>query len=243
MSRLSGQVCLVTGSSGGLGRSIALALAREGGDLVLAARNEERLKEVSGEITRLGQKAVAIPTDIASEDAVGRLFDRVKSEFGHIDLLVNNAGLATGGASHELSFETWRQVLSVNLDGAFLCSRSALAMMRPRRRGRIINIGSVSARVPRLHSAPYTTSKFALDGMTRAMALDAREYGVAVSVLHPGNTDTAIWDERREMAESEGLMDPDLLAQMVVGMACLPPEVNFLEGIVLPVSMPFLGRG
>ena len=116
-------------------------------------------------------------------------------------------------------------------------------MMRPRRRGRIINIGSVSARVPRLHSAPYTTSKFALDGMTRAMALDAREYGVAVSVLHPGNTDTAIWDERREMAESEGLMDPDLLAQMVVGMACLPPEVNFLEGIVLPVSMPFLGRG
>ena len=182
-------------------------------------------------------------TDVSKEAEVLRLFKKVRETFSSLDLLVNNAGLALGGPSHELSYETWRQVLEVNIDGAFLCGREALAVMKGQGHGRVINIGSVSAKVPRPNSAPYTTSKFALEGLTKAMALDAREYGVSVSILHPGNTDTPIWDPRRDVGESEGLMCPDQLARLVVVMAALPPDMNFLEGLVLPVSMPFIGRG
>ena len=243
MEQLNGQVGVVTGASGGLGRSIALALAAAGMKVVAASRDVTKLATLQEEIVGSGGGCLTVSTDVSDESAVRALFTRIREEYGRVDLLVNNAGLAVGGPADELSFELWRQVLSVNLDGAFLCSRAALAMMKPQKRGRIINIGSVSAKVPRIHSAPYTTSKFALEGMTRAMALDARAYGVAVGILHPGNTDTPIWDSRREVGEGEGLMPVDEVARMVVTMASLPPTMNFLEGIVLPVSMPFLGRG
>lgn len=242
-SNLKGETAVVTGASGGLGERIALALAAAGARVVLASRNESELKRVAVEIEALGGAALVVPTDVGDEVSVQALFQRVRSESEGLDLLVNNAGLAEGGASDELSFETWRRVLSVNLDGAFLCSREALALMKPRRKGRVINIGSVSAKVPRPHSAPYTSSKFGLEGLTRAMALDAREYGVSVSILHPGNTDTPIWDPRREVGEREGLMNPDDVAKLVVTMASFPDDTNLLEALVLPGSMPFIGRG
>jgi NAD(P)-dependent dehydrogenase (short-subunit alcohol dehydrogenase family) len=243
MGQLEGKVGLVTGASGGLGKSIALALAEAGANVVIASRSEKRLEEVRVEVEKKGADCLVVPTDVSKESDVKRLFEKTRSHFSRLDLLVNNAGLAIGGASHELSFEIWRQVMDVNLDGAFLCGREALAIMRGQGNGRVINIGSVSAKVPRPHSAPYTASKFALEGLTKAMALDAREYGVSVSILHPGNTDTPIWDPRREQGEAEGLMCPDQLARLVVTMAALPSDINFLEGLVLPVSMPFLGRG
>jgi NAD(P)-dependent dehydrogenase (short-subunit alcohol dehydrogenase family) len=115
--------------------------------------------------------------------------------------------------------------------------------MRPRGSGRIINIGSVSAKVPRRDSAAYTTSKFGLEGLTRSLALDGRSSGIAVSILHPGNTVTPIWQGREEIARKEGAMSPDDVARIVVMMAALPPELNLLEGVVLPLSMPFVGRG
>ena len=243
MDKLSNKVCVVTGASGGLGRCIALALARAGGKVVIASRNVARSQQVLAEIDACGGEGVSLPSDVTNEAEVKGTFEQVADQFGRLDLLVNNAGLAVGGAPDELSFETWRQVLSVNLDGAFLCSREALRIMKPLRSGRIINIGSVSAKVPRVNSAPYTTSKFALEGLTKALALDARDFGVSVSILHPGNTDTPIWDPRREVAKEEGVMDPDQVARLVCTMAALPSDINFLEGTVLPVSMPFLGRG
>ena len=243
MGQLDGKTSLVTGASGGLGRSIALALAKSGSNLVIASRCSDKLDKVQSEIESEGVHCMAVPTDVTREADVIRLYETLQTKFKSLDLLVNNAGLALGGPSDEVSFETWRSVLAVNLDGAFLCSREALAMMKPCQSGRIINIGSVSAKVPRVNSAPYTSSKFALEGMTRAMALDARAYGVSVSILHPGNTDTPIWDPRREVGEQEGLMCPNEVARIVVAMAALPADINFLEGTVLPVSMPFLGRG
>jgi NAD(P)-dependent dehydrogenase (short-subunit alcohol dehydrogenase family) len=163
--------------------------------------------------------------------------------FGRVDILVNNAGVSKGGPTDELSLEVWQQVIGVNLTGAFLCSREAFKIMKSQRTGRIINIGSVSAKVPRINSAPYTTSKFGLEGLTRSLALDGREFGIAVSILHPGNTATPIWVEREQIARQEGVMSPDDLARVAVTIAALPPEVNLLESLVLPVSMPFVGRG
>ena len=243
MGQLKGQTCVVTGASGGLGRCIALTLARAGGKIVIASRNQQASQRVVDEIESFGGKGLSLSTDVTNEAQVQETFAKVLESFGGLDLLINNAGLALGGAPDELSFETWKQVLGVNLDGAFLCSREALKLMKPKRRGRIINIGSVSAKVPRINSAPYTTSKFALEGLTKALALDARPFGISVSILHPGNTDTPIWDSRRSVAEEEGVMNPDEVARLVLAMAALPPDINFLEGTVLPLSMPFLGRG
>lgn len=243
MGQLRDRVAVITGASTGIGRSVALAYASEGAKVVLAARSATKLGAVAEEIAAAGGEALACPTDVTVEAEVEALFARTVEAHGRVDILVNNAGINVRSATDELSAEDWRKVLEVNLTGVFLCSRAALRLMKQQRSGRIINIGSVSAKVPRAHSAPYTTSKFGLEGLTRSLALDGREHGIAVSILHPGNTETPIWQGREEQGRREGIMAPEDLARVAVVMAALPPEVNVLESVVLPVSMPFLGRG
>jgi NAD(P)-dependent dehydrogenase (short-subunit alcohol dehydrogenase family) len=243
MSQLQDRVAILTGAGSGIGRSIAVAFAAEGARVVLASRNREKLDAVASAIRVAGGTALVVPTDVTTEEDVVNLFQKTTHAFKQVDILVNNAGISTATPTDELSLEVWQNVLAVNLTGAFLCSREALKIMKRQRSGRIINIGSVSAKVPRPNSAPYTTSKFGLEGLTRSLALDARDCGVAVCILHPGNTLTPIWEGRENVAEEEGVMSPDDLARAAVTMAALPPDVNMLESIVLPVKMPFLGRG
>lgn len=243
MGQLQDRIAVVTGASSGIGQGIAVAFAVEGAKTVLASRSRQKLEVVANEIQGAGGLVHVVPTDVTVEQDVIDLFRQTLETFGRVDILVNNAGVSKGGPTDELSLEVWQQVIGVNLTGAFLCSREALKIMKSQRSGRIINIGSVSAKVPRSHSAPYTTSKFGLEGLTRSLALDARDYGIAVSILHPGNTATPIWQGREEIARKEGVMSPDDLARVAVTIAALPPEVNLLESIVLPVSMPFVGRG
>ena len=243
MGQLQEQVAVITGASSGIGARIAAAFASEDARTVLAARRRDRLEALAEEIQGAGGRALVVSTDVTDEAQVAALFQKTTDAFGRVDILVNNAGIGGAGPTEELSLEVWQRVLDVNLTGAFLCSREALRIMRPRRSGRIINIGSVSAKVPRTDSAAYTTSKFGLEGLTRSLALDARSSGIAVSILHPGNTVTPIWRGREEIARKEGAMSPDDVARIVVMMATLPPELNLLEGVILPVSMPFVGRG
>ena len=243
MGKLQDRIAVITGASTGIGQSIAAAFAAEGAKTVLASRNREKLEAAAGEIRRTGGQAMVMATDVTVEDEVISLFRRTLDAFGRVDILVNNAGVSKGSPPDELSLEVWQRVLDVNLTGAFLCSREAFKIMKNQRSGRIISIGSVSAKVPRVHSAPYTTSKFGLEGLTRSLALDGREYGIAVSIIHPGNTMTPIWTGREEIVREEGVMAPDDLARIAVTIAALPAEVNMLETIVLPVSMPFVGRG
>jgi len=243
MGQLDDIIVIITGASTGIGKSIAAAFAAEGADTVLASRSREKLEVAADDIRNAGGRVSVVPTDVTVEKEVLDLFQQTVETFGRVDILVNNAGLSKGGPPDELSLAVWQQVIGVNLTGAFLCSREALKIMKPQRAGRIINIGSVSAKVPRPHSAPYTTSKFGLEGLTRSLALDARDYGIAVSILHPGNTATPIWHGREQIARQEGVMSPGDLARVALIIATLPPEVNLLESIVLPVSMPFVGRG
>lgn len=243
MGRLIDQVAVITGASSGIGRAIAAAFADEGATSVLAARRRAELEITAEEVQNRGATALVVPTDVTREQDVAKLFQKSVKAFGRLDILINNAGISGAGPTDELPLKVWQDVLAVNLTGAFLCSREALRVMQLRRCGRIINIGSISAQVPRSDSAAYTTSKFGLEGLTRSLALDAREYGIAVSVLHPGNTKTPIWRGREEMAEREGTMAPADLARAVVLMATLPPELNMLDATILPVSMPFVGRG
>lgn len=171
-----------------------------------------------------------------------RLFETAMERFGRVDILINNAGIADATPTDALSLTRWRAVIDTNLTSAFLCARAALRIMKPQRRGRIINIGSLSAKVPRADSAAYTASKFALEGLTRSLAVDGRAHGVAVSIFHPGMVVTELAPGMDEMPP-EMMSDARDTADIVLHMARVPDHLNFFEGLMLPLAVPFLGRG
>ena len=180
---------------------------------------------------------------MTNEGQVVALFEKTMREFGRLDILVNNSGAFEGGPLEELSLETWQHVIDVNLTGVFLCSREAMKIMKRQREGRIINIGSISAQVPRMNSAPYTASKFGVVGLTRATALEGRRYGVSACALHPGNVEVERRSTSDKPTDQEPMITPDDIAIAVVAMAALPSNATMLESIVLPVGQLYLGRG
>jgi NAD(P)-dependent dehydrogenase (short-subunit alcohol dehydrogenase family) len=247
MGKLDGKVAVITGGGTGIGKAIGKALAEEGCDIVLAARNAVRLDESAAEIAAMGVRTLAVPTDVAEESDVIALFERAMAEFGRVDLLVNNAGVIDGGPIDELTLEKWHATFSVNVDGLMMCTREAFKIMKAQTGGRIINIGSVAADRPREWSAPYTSSKHAVTGLTKSTALDGREYGISCGQLNPGNT----WVERRADGRSasgkdmgaEPMVETVDMANAALFMATLPPEANVLEMTVIPNTMVYLGRG
>jgi NAD(P)-dependent dehydrogenase (short-subunit alcohol dehydrogenase family) len=243
MEALTGRVAVITGGNSGIGRAIAKAYAAAGAKVVLAARRAEQLKEVTDQINTTGGTALAIPTDVTKEPAVLTLFAETMAAHGRVDVLINNAGTASREPADELPLASWQRVIDTNLTGAFLCAREAFKIMKRQKQGRIINIGSVSAKVPRPNTIAYAASKFGLEGVTRALALEGREHGILVSILHPGNTVSSLGRPAQIGAVPEGRMEAEDLAQVAVLMATLPHEVNMLEALVLPRTMPFLGRG
>jgi NAD(P)-dependent dehydrogenase (short-subunit alcohol dehydrogenase family) len=243
MGQLKDRVAIVTGASAGIGASIATVFAKEGAKVVLAARRREQLDALARTIQAAGGTVLAVPTDVTVEEQVLNLFRRTQEAFGRLDILVNNAGTSVGKLTEELTLEEWRRVIDCNLTGAFLCSREALKIMKRQRSGRILNIGSVSAKMPRAHTAAYATSKFGLEGLTHSLAVDGRAHGVAACVLQPGNVVTPLWNGREDVMKREGAMAPEDLARIAVTMMALPPEINLYEAIVLPLTMPMLGRG
>ena len=243
MGQLEGKAAIITGAGTGIGKGIARAFAKEGAKLVVASRNRETLEATASELRPMGATVIVVPTDVTDEDHVVALFDRTMKEFGRLDIMVNNSGVGVNSPLDELSLEAWQRVIHVNLTGVFLCSRESMKIMKRQRGGRIINIGSVSSQVPRMNSAPYTTSKHGLVGLTKATALEGREYGVAASCLHPGNVSTEARTASGEAQDQEPMMSPDEIAVAAVAMAAMPPHINMLESIVLPVGMPYLGRG
>jgi NAD(P)-dependent dehydrogenase (short-subunit alcohol dehydrogenase family) len=244
VAALADKVALITGAGRGIGRGIALAFAREGASLVLAARSHDQLQVVADEASALSKgPAIALATNVADEQQVETLFEAVKTRFGRLDFLVNNAGAFDGGPLDELSVEAWDRVINTNLRGPFLCTRAALRIMKPQRSGRIINIGSIAAQRVRPRSGPYATSKHGLWGLTQVTALEGREYGVTCCALHPGNVDVERRQETSRTEDDEPMILPEDVAKVAVLMATLPPHVEMLEAIVLPHRQMYVGRG
>ncbi len=243
MGKLAGKIALVTGASKGIGRGIALAFAREGADLLLSARGEESLASTAKEVAALGVRVEVRAGDVGSEEDVNAMFAHWRQSFDRLDLLVNNAGAFNGGPLDELATEDWDHVINTNLRGPFLCTRAAMQIMKRQGGGRIINIGSISAQRVRFNSAPYSTSKHGLWGLTQVTALEGREHGITCGCLHPGNILTERRDASEAVADQEPMIGVDDIAEVALLMASLPPHVEMLEAIVLPHEQLYVGRG
>ena len=246
------KVAVVTGAGSGIGKAVALALLKEDYAVVLAGRRTDRLEQTAAEAGN-GAGTLVVPTDIGDPAAVDALFSRTKERFGRLDLLFNNAGrFAPPVPLEDLSVDQWKDVVNINLTGAFLCTQHAFRLMKDQqpRGARIINNGSISAQVPRPNSAPYTATKHAITGLTRSTSLDGRKYNIACGQIDVGNADTesmarvhvGVMQAHGALA-SEPTMDVKDVARAVIYMASLPLDANVQFMTVIATKMPFIGRG
>jgi NAD(P)-dependent dehydrogenase (short-subunit alcohol dehydrogenase family) len=249
----SAKIALVTGAGTGVGRAVAIALAKAGYNLVLAGRRKEMLDKVAAEINAAGAQALAVPTDVSKRESIVSLFATVKSTFGRLDVLFNNAGIGAPAVPLEdLPFETWQNVVATNLTGMFLCTQEAIKIMKAQspRGGRIVNNGSISAHTPRPRSAAYTSTKHAVTGLTKSTALDGREYDIACSQVDIGNAATPMTDRMVSgvlqpdgSTKAEPRMDAEHVGNAVAYMASLPLDANVQFITIMATKMPFVGRG
>lgn len=240
------KVALVTGAGSGIGRAVARALAADGWTLALMGRREVTLRETLPD-------ALALPADVCDEGQVDATFAVLRERFGRLDLLFNNAGISAPPLPiDELTVAQWRAVVDTNLTGSFLCARAAFALMKAQdpRGGRIINNGSISAHAPRPFSAPYTSTKHAITGLTKSLSLDGRAFDIAAGQIDIGNAATEMTEKMlRGVPQANGSiaveprMDVEDVARAVVYMAGLPLSANVQTMTVMATSMPFVGRG
>lgn len=249
---MAGKVAIVTGAGTGIGRHTALALLREGYSVALAGRRLELLQETAEE-SGAGERALPVRTDVREADSVAALFARTKDAFGRLDLLFNNAGTGAPPVPlEELTLEQWQRVVDINLTGTFLCTQHAIRLMKNQqpKGGRIINNGSISAQVPRPNSAPYTSTKHALTGLTRSTFLDGRQHNIVCGQIDIGNALTSMTARMGQgMKQADGstkpepTMDVRNVAEAVVYMDSLPLDANVPFITVMASSMPYIGRG
>jgi NAD(P)-dependent dehydrogenase (short-subunit alcohol dehydrogenase family) len=234
--RLAGRVAVVTGAGRGIGRAVALALAREGAAVALAARSPGELEGVAREIRQAGGRALAAPTDVRQEASVEALARRALAEWQQVDVLVNAAGVASFAPVTDSKLDDWDQMLAVNLRGAVLCCRALLPAMTARRRGTIINVGSVVTSRSLTGSAAYTASKYGLLGFSRVLAEEMRPHGVRVGVLSAGATDTPLWDAMPGAPARDRMLRADQVAEAALLMAALDPNATLEELTLLPAG-------
>jgi NAD(P)-dependent dehydrogenase (short-subunit alcohol dehydrogenase family) len=247
------KVALITGAGSGIGKASALALAKDGYDIALAGRRKEPLDAVAEQVRGLGRQPLAVPTDVADPASVRSLFAKTKETFGRLDVLFNNAGVGAPAIPLEdLPFEKWQAVIDTILTGSFLCTQEAIRIMKAQQPmgGRIINNGSISAYAPRPNSAPYTSAKHAISGLTKSTALDGRKYDIACGQIDVGNAYTEMAARMKDgVMQADGsikvepLMDVENVARAVVFMASQPADANVLFLTVMATKMPFVGRG
>ena len=247
------KIALVTGAGSGIGRQVAIALCEAGYATTLAGRREEPLKETAMLAGESGSRTLVVPTDVSVPSSVSALFHKTREEFGRLDVLFNNAGVNVPAIPMEdLSIDQWKTVVDINLTGVFLCAQQAIKLMKSQkpRGGRIINNGSISAHVPRPNSAPYTSTKHAVTGLTRCISLDGRKHDIACGQIDIGNALTEMAQRMTKgvpqangSVEIEPTMDVRNVASAVVYMAGLSLDANVQFMTIMATEMPFIGRG
>jgi NADP-dependent 3-hydroxy acid dehydrogenase YdfG len=247
---MSAKIAVVTGAGSGIGLAVAKRLSGGGWTIVLAGRTAGKLEAAA---KSLQGETLCVPTDVASEADVDNLFEQTRKAFGRVDLLFNNAGIASGQASIEDVHPTdFQRVINTNVTGCFLCARAAMKLMKTHGGGRIVNNGSLSAHVPRPGSVAYTVSKHAVLGLTKSIALDGRAINVACGQIDFGNvvsemSQAMVGGPGALQASGERLQEPTMTledaAETVWAMANLPLSANVLTMTVMATKMPYVGRG
>jgi len=250
---MASKVAIITGAGSGIGRASALALLKDGWSVGLAGRRAEELEKTKAQAGADGARALPVPTDVGNPAAVKNLFAKTVAAFGRLDFLFNNAGMGTPAIPLEdLSYEQWSAVVAANLTGPFLCTQEAFRIMKAQspRGGRIVNNGSISAHAPRPFSSPYTSTKHAMTGLTKSIALDGRAYDIAGGQIDIGNAITEMTERMTKGVPQpngstmiEPRMDVNHVAQALLSMANLPLESNVLFMTIMATKMPFVGRG
>ena len=245
------KIALITGAGSGVGLACAQRLAKDGFTLVLTGRQQDKIDAACATLD--GQGHIAVAADVGVEADVDALFDRVEATFGRLDLLFNNAG--RNGPAVEvdaLRVAEWNDIVATNLTGSFLCARAAFALMKRQspKGGRIINNGSISAHVPRPLSVPYTATKHAITGLTRALSLDGRAHDIACGQIDIGNAASEMTERMKDgilqpngSRMSEPRMDVNDVAETLSYMAKLSLDSNAMFVTVMATKMPFVGRG
>lgn len=241
---LQGQVALITGASSGLGRASALAFARAGADVALLARSERDLRTVADEVEELGKRALALPTDLSNETALSGAVEQVVGDFGHVDVLLSNAGTDVPGPVTDLSASDWDLVLNVNLRAPFLLAKAVFSTMQAQGRGTIINVSSVAGKRGWANAAAYCASKFGLTGFTQALHAEGKEHGIRAVVVYPGamTTNWGDWtpeareeDKQGSRSSSEAL-SPEDAASFLVWLAATPQTMVLTETVMMPLK-------
>lgn len=243
------KVAVVTGAGSGIGREVARQMLADGYRVALAGRREAQLNETAGGHL----DALVVPCDVTRPDDVERLFEAAREQWGRVDVLFNNAGVFGPAASvDEISLDDWNATVAVNLTGSMLCAAAAVRTMKAQepQGGRIINNGSISATAPRPNSAPYTATKHAITGLTKATSLDGRKYDIACGQIDIGNAVTGMAARMATGVKqadgriaAEAMLDVERVADAVVHMAGLPLEANVPFMTIMATKMPFVGRG
>jgi 3-oxoacyl-[acyl-carrier protein] reductase len=235
MSIIENQIAVVTGAGRGIGRAIAIELGRLGAQVILAARSRTELEETAGKI---GANASIIPTDVRKKDELHRLFDQVFTAIGPVDILVNAAGLGIFAPVVDFKDEDFETVMETNLRGIFLTSRFVLPSMIERNRGHIINIASIAGKVGSANRAVYCASKFGVVGFTESLAEEVRQYGIRVSVICPGSTNTGFSSNEGVAKARERMLQPEDVAHAVRMLVTQAPNSFISEIIMRPTKKP-----
>jgi NAD(P)-dependent dehydrogenase (short-subunit alcohol dehydrogenase family) len=247
------KTAIITGGGSGVGRAAAIALS-DAYNLVLVGRRIETLQETVEDMSSTVSSTLLVPADLSNPDAIGEVFRQTQDQFGRLDVLFNNAGTSAppGVLLEDLTLDQWQTVVNVNLTAAFLCTQAAFRLMKNQnpRGGRIINNGSISAHTPRPDSAPYTTTKHAMTGLTKSTALDGRKYDIACGQIDIGNAETPMTARMKAgvaqpngTTQIEPTMDAANVGNAVRYMADLPLDANALFMTVMATKMPYVGRG
>lgn len=233
---LSGQIVLVTGAGRGLGRELALAFARAGADIVAAARTLAQVEDTAAEVVALGRRALPLGADVRQEDQVQAMVAQAIKEFGQVDILINNAGMAVYGPFVEQKAADWQAMLDTNLMGTLICTHAVLPSMLHRGQGLIINISSVAGIHGLPNEAVYCASKHGVRGFTDALAVELKDKGIRVCGIYPGGMNTPFWDVQTYGGDRSRIMEPATVAEMVVAVAAQPPGTLVREVILFPTN-------
>ena len=248
------RIALVTGASSGIGRASALALAKDGFQVIITARRKTELLETVDLADNLAANILPVTGDVSNPDSVEQLFNLIMEKYGRLDLLFNNAGVTIPSTpTTEIPIEKWKYVMDVNVMGSFLCAQQALKIMLKQnpKGGRIINNGSVAAQVPRAQGLAYSMSKHAISGLTKSLCLDYREDSICCCQIDLGNAKvprtSAVGKTGRIQSngkvQTEHQIDVNIVAETIVHIANLPLSTNVPFMTMMALGMPFIGRG